>query len=381
MATINITPSQNKLLVINQSIDGSDSSGVITTNLNINDGFDNTVGVVYIERGLTGLTGPSGSRGLEGPQGPSGPPGPSGERGLPGSGLTKLLVGPIEIVENETLNIIGAGGTTVSFAANSNTVSIYSDSLSENYAPINHNHTSNAITNFNEAVDDRVDALLSNGNYIELSYADQDYNSLTISVTGLDLGIDVQPYHPRLSKLSNVQMYQNALICGTGVDQYGTIVISEAGKNLINDVSAEAQRLTLGLGDIATSGSVDFAKINGGNSFTGTQSLGDGELNRFSASLRDINTSGYQIVQSDNGKVLNFNYNTGFINVTFNNNLSLGFNCLVVQMGSGQIRFQDSIYNRLGHTKLVGKYSVATVVKTANNTIILSGDTTAANYS
>jgi hypothetical protein len=45
------------------------------------------------------------------------------------------------------------------------------------------------------------------------------------------------------------------------------------------------------------------------------------------------------------------------------------------------MRFQDSIYNRLGHTKLVGKYSVATVVKTANNTIILSGDTTAANYS
>lgn len=381
MAVINISPNPTKILVINQSIDGSDANGVITTNLNINDGFDNTVGVVYIERGLMGLPGPSGSKGDQGERGLVGPPGPSGERGLPGSGLNKLVVGNIEITENETLNIVGQGGTTVTFSPNSNTVNIYSDPLNENYAPLNHSHTSNQITNFNESVDDRVSELLNPGDYINLTYLDQDYNTLTIGVTGLTIGTDVQPYSNRLSNLANLQMYQDALICGTGLDQYGTILITDAGKNLINDISPEAQRLTLQLGDIATSGSADFAKINGGNNFTGTQSLGDGELNRFSASLRNINTNSYTVVQSDNGKVLNFNYNTGPISVGFNNSLSLGFNCLVVQMGSGQIRFSDPVYNRLGHTKLVGRYSVATIVKAGSDTVILSGDTTSANYS
>lgn len=381
MAVINISPNPTKILVINQSIDGSDSNGVITTNLNINDGFDNTVGVVYIERGLTGLPGPSGEKGEQGERGLIGPPGPSGERGPPGSGLTKLLVGNIEITENETLNIVGQGGTTVTFLPNSNTINIFSDPLNENYAPINHRHTTNQINNFNEAIDDRVSELLKPGEYINLSYLDQDHNSLTVSVTGLKLGVDVQPYSTRLSGLANLQVYQNALICGTGFDKYGTIPITQAGKNLINDISPAAQRLTLQLGDIATSGSADFAKINGGNNFTGTQSLGDGELNRFSASLRNINSNSYTIVQSDNGKVLNFNYSTGPISVSFNSELSLGFNCLVVQMGSGQIRFSDPVYNRLGHTKLVGKYSVATLVKAGLNTVILSGDTTSANYS
>jgi hypothetical protein len=380
MATVNIIPPSQKVLVINQSTDGSDSTGIITTNLNIIDGFDNTVSVVYVERGLTGLTGPSGLPGEIGPSGPAGPIGPSGLQGPPGTGLTKLNVGTITIRENDTLNIEGAGGTVVSFIPNTKTISISSDSLSSQYSQLGHHHNSSEIDNFNESVDDRVANLLQPGNNLQLSYADQDLNTLTISVTGLTIGTNVQAYNSRLSELSNLSIIQNKLICGTGVDKYGTISITDAGKLLINDASASAQRTTLGLGDISTLSSGIFAKLNGGNSFTGTQSLGDGELTRFSASLQTISSSGYTISQADNGKVLTFTNNIRAINVSFSDNLSLGFNCLISQLGSGQVRLSgNGLSNRLGHSKLVGQFSVATLVKAGDNTIIISGDTTDAN--
>lgn len=380
MATVNIIPPSQKVLVINQSTDGSDSSGIITTNLNIVDGFDNTVSVVYVERGLTGLTGPSGLRGEVGPSGPAGPIGPSGLQGPPGTGLTKLNVGTITIRENDTLNIVGTGGTVVSFVPNTKTINISSDSLSAQYSPLGHHHNPSDIDNFNESVDDRVANLLQPGNNLQLSYADQDFNALTISVTGLTIGTNVQAYNNRLTELSNLSITQDKLICGTGVDKYGIISITNAGKLLINDASAAAQRITLGLGDISTLSSGLFAQLNGGNSFTGTQSLGDGELTRFSASLQTISSSGYIISQADNGKVLTFTNNIHAVNVQFSDNLSLGFNCLISQLGSGQVRLTgNGLANRLGHSKLVGQFSVATLVKAGNNTIILSGDTTDAN--
>jgi hypothetical protein len=380
MATVNITPSSPKILVINQSIDGSDSTGVISTNLSIVDGFDNTIGVVYVEKGLTGLAGPSGLRGETGLTGPQGEIGPSGLRGPPGTGLTKLNVGSIIIREDDNLNIVGAGGTTVSFVPNTKTINISSDSLSSQYSPVGHRHISTDINNFNESVDDRVADLLKAGTSLQFNYADQDLNTLTLSVTGLAIGTNVQAYNNRLTQLSNLQITANQLICGTGVDQYSTIPITTAGKILINDVSAAAQRDTLGLGTVATLSADLFARLNGGNSFTGTQSLGDGELTRFSASLQNISSSEYTISQADNGKVLTFTNNDHAVSVQFSSSLSLGFNCLLSQLGSGQVRLSGvGLSNRLGHSKLVGQYSIATLVKAGTSTIILSGDTTDAN--
>jgi hypothetical protein len=380
MATINITNPSPKYLVINQSIDGSDSKNVITTNLTINDGFDNTVGVVYIERGLQGL---QGVRGEVGPIGPIGPIGPSGLRGLPGppgSGLTKLQVGNLEIKENETLNIEGEGGTEVTFYPLTKTIKISSNIVGQDYAAKNHTHISQNITNFNESVDDRISELLEAGSHISLSYNDQDLNQLIISTTGLEIGLDIQAHSNRLDRLAQLPVYGNSLIVGTGVDQYGTTDISNLGKNLINDVTPEAMRSTLELGTAAEYDHEVFAKLEGGNLFTGTQSLGDGELTRFSASLSNKTNNSYVISQSDNGKVLSFNNNNSAINVSFNENLNVGFNCLVAQVGSGQVRFSGTqIYNRAFHNKLIGKYSIATLVKVSTDVIILTGDTTDAN--
>jgi hypothetical protein len=384
MATINIIPPPNKVLIINQSVDGSENN-VISTNLNITDGFDNTVSVAYAERGLQGFTGPSGERGLPGPPGPIGPTGPLGPSGLPGppgSGINTFTINNDLIVDkdNASINFIGSGSIQINTYPQSNTIGIYADPVDGIYSPINHQHIVGNISGFSESVQDIVGNMLEAGAHISLSYNDQDLNKLIIETSGLEIGQDIQAYSSRLSKLAALPVYANTLVAGTGLDQYGTIPISNAGKILINDVSAAAQRTTLGLGDIATHSSSEYAKIEGGNFFTGTQSLGDGELNRFSASINNIASSGYTVIQSDNGKVLTFDNASSAIIVNFANNLNIGFNCLVVQANSGQVRFNSNIlYNRLNHTKLVGKYSVATLVKAGVSTIILSGDTTNAN--
>jgi len=53
----------------------------------------------------------------------------------------------------------------------------------------------------------------------------------------------------------------------------------------------------------------------------------------------------------------------------------------LVQLGSGQVRFtgENAVVNRYQHTKLVGQYSIATLVKISDTVIILSGDTTKDN--
>ena len=380
MATITVLNTATKILVINQSVEGSSDNGVITTNIRINDGFDNTVGVVYVERGLTGFAGPRGvpgELGPVGPQGPVGPAGPSGLIGPPGSGLTKLNIGgAIEIVEDDILNISGSGGTSITFDSISKTVKIYSDPIEFQFAPLFHVHTANSIINFSEAVDDRVGNLLKPGNNIDLNYEDQDFNRLTVSVTGLVIGVDTQAHNDKLDQISDLQIGHNQILYGSGLNQYGTINITEAGKILINDATEEAQRITLGLGNIATHDEEEFAKIDGGNNFTGNQALGDGQLTRFSAFVNEQTGNSYILNQSDNGKVISFNNPTA-INVSFSNNLNMGFNCLISQIGSGQVRLSGTqIVNRLNHTKLVGRYSVATLVKISNDKIILSGDTT-----
>lgn len=376
MATINIANPNPKILVINQSIEGSDSNNVITTNLTINDGFDNIVGVVYIERGLQGLQGIPGPGGGIGPQGKIGPIGPPGPQGPPGSGITKFNIGNLEITDNDTINIVGYGGTSVTFIPITKTIQISSENIDESYARINHTHTSQDISNFNESVDDRVSNLLVPGSHINFTYNDQDLNNFIIGTTGLEIGTDVQAHSNRLDELSNVPVYNNTLICGTGVDKYGTIPITNAGKILINDADAAAQRRTLELGDIATHDADEFAKLEGGNFFTGDQSLGDGKLTRFSAALSNNTGSSYTVTQSDNGKVLSFDSSSA-INVSFSSSLNIGFNCLVAQVGFGQVRFSGAqIFNRAGHNKLIGQYSIATLVKINSNTIILSGDTT-----
>lgn len=385
MPTINVITPENKLLIINTT---ENSEDVRSSTVNINDNFTRAITIVDIERGMqgspgSGLPGPQGAKGEKGDKGDS-IIGPAGPMGPPGSGISVLkLTDFINTISlsgvSDTVKILGINGTSVSLDSNNNTISISSPNTVGIYAPINHQHNISQITNFNEGVDDRVYSLLHSGSYISLSYDDDDFNKLLISVSGLDIGTHTQAHSSILDSISSLPIYSGALLYGNSNTGFRLITATSQAVKLLNDGTAEEQRNTLGLGSSSIYDQAYFAKIDGGNNFTGTQSLGDGELSRFSASINHQNNNYYIIQQSDNGKIVALDHNDSFINVSFANNISNGFNCLVAQLGSGQVRFSGTIFNRYDHTKLVGQYSIATIVKISSSKLLLSGDTTALN--
>ena len=79
-----------------------------------------------------------------------------------------------------------------------------------------------------------------------------------------------------------------------------------------------------------------------------------------------------------NGKIIVF---TGDSNValTVPTGLAIGFNCLIVQEGDGEITLTASgtnIYNRNSHTKTAGQYAVMSLFSYDTNKYISSGDGT-----
>jgi len=382
MANIIIQPPSQNVLVINESTDAnSSSSGVLTTKLNITDNINHFISVVSVDRGLPGLPGPPGPIGPSGLPGlsiigPQGEQGPVGPQGLPGSGINQLLINNNLLLDNQNaeLSIVGSGQTTVSVSPTEIIIG------SPESAPAIHNHYTSEIVGLQEYIDDRIDTLLEPGNSIDINYDDQ-LDSLVVSVTGLSIGTDIQPFSSGLLNISNLTTISGDYIYATGNQQFTTGRISSAGRALIDDLTASDQRTTLGLGSISTFSSGDFASIVGDNNFNGNQSFSDGSLSRFSAYNNEISSSNYTIRTSDNGKVLVFSAN-GVVNVSVPSNLVTGFNCLLVQTGNGQVRLNGTnLVNRIGHTKLVGQYSVATLVKPTTNLTILSGDTTSSNNS
>lgn len=388
MPTLNIQNGSTYTILINQ-LTGDDENS-LSTNVIVKDESRNTISAINVQVGVEGPQGIPGS-GLIGPPGPPGTgiqgiPGPTGERGPTGSGVSSLIISNglngLQIDDsNSTINIIPSGGTSISINSGTNTITIGTQSLNGFYSPVGHQHQSSDISNFNEAVDDRVSDLLIAGDNIGLIYDDLDANTLSIAVTGLSIGQDVQGYSPTLQNISDLVLESGTILYANSNNNLELISLSNSSKNLLNDTTPEEQRATLGLGTAAIFNSGFFAKIDGGNNFNGVQSFGDSPINRFSASINTQAANSYTLVQSDNGKIITFTNDIDHVSVSIDESISPGFNCLVVQLGSGQVRFIDTIQNRYDHTNLVGKYSIATLVKISDipSIVILSGDTTQDN--
>ncbi len=86
---------------------------------------------------------------------------------------------------------------------------------------------------------------------------------------------------------------------------------------------------------------------------------------------------GFTLGNGDNGKVIVINSsNATTITVP---SLSVGFNCMIVQRGAGQVSLSASgvtINNRYSFTKTAGQYSIITLVCIASGVYIASGDMT-----
>jgi hypothetical protein len=156
---------------------------------------------------------------------------------------------------------VGNSGIYVNPSANGDTVTISVSGI-----------TSSQMNDFNTAVDNRislaavspsqvmniVNSGLAEGNNIDLSY-NTGTNIVTVSVTGLTIGSDIQAYDAGLASIASLTTASNNYIYTTSSDTYTTGVITSFGRSLLDDADAAAGRTTLGLGTISTFNSGDYS--------------------------------------------------------------------------------------------------------------------------
>lgn len=102
---------------------------------------------------------------------------------------------------------------------------------------------------------------------------------------------------------------------------------------------------------------------------------GSSTLANFGTVMNDQTGTTYTLTAADNGKIITFNSSSA-ITLTVPS-LSIGFNCMVLQKGTGQVNLAVSgvtISNRYGFTKTAGQFSMLTLVCVASNVFISSGD-------
>jgi hypothetical protein len=121
------------------------------------------------------------------------------------------------------------------------------------------------------------------------------------------------------------------------------------------------------------------AWINMIGSTTSSTITGNGTTSTIAnfSSVINEQTANYTLLNTDNGEIVVINSsNPTTITVP---SLSVGFNCLIVQRGTGQVTLSASgvtISNRYGFTKTAGQHSILTLVCIASGVYIASGDMT-----
>lgn len=88
-------------------------------------------------------------------------------------------------------------------------------------------------------------------------------------------------------------------------------------------------------------------------------------------------TAHYTLSPNDNGAVIEVDSGSG-VNVTVPSLLPVGFNCIVAQVGAGQVTFVTSsttINNVSSHTKTSGQYAEVSLVSRQPDIYLLAGST------
>jgi hypothetical protein len=147
----------------------------------------------------------------------------------------------------------------------------------------------------------------------------------------------------------------------TGLLVYNTATIGASPNNVIPGYYYWNGSAWIAIIGASTSSSI------AGNGTTST-------LSNFSSVMND-QTASYTLTNSDNGKVVTLN-SASAVTVTVPS-LSVGFNCMIVQKGTGQVTLSASgvtILNRYSFTKTAGQYAILSLVCIEANKYISSGD-------
>ncbi len=122
----------------------------------------------------------------------------------------------------------------------------------------------------------------------------------------------------------------------------------------------------------------DIAYTSGNISTTGALTGGNSSTSFLSGFAANINTQSgttYTMDATDNGKVIQTTSSSA-VTINIPTGLPNGFNCTVVQMGTGQITFSGTAtrINRTGFTKSASQYSVMSVLHLGSNNVLVTGE-------
>jgi hypothetical protein len=108
----------------------------------------------------------------------------------------------------------------------------------------------------------------------------------------------------------------------------------------------------------------------------------DGAMYGYSGKINAQTGTTYETLDSDKGKVITLS-NAGAITLTIHEDAPVGFNCLIIQLGAGQVTVAaggtGNVRNYDGHTKLAGQYAMGSILVVSNAgtapEVYLSGNT------
>ena len=118
---------------------------------------------------------------------------------------------------------------------------------------------------------------------------------------------------------------------------------------------------------VAILGNITTSSISGNGTTT--------TLTNFGAEVNTQSGTTYTLTASDNGKIISCTSNSA-VTITVPA-LSIGFNCLIVQRGSGQVTLSASgstINNRYNFNKTAGQHAIMSLVSVAAGIFVSSGD-------
>jgi len=148
----------------------------------------------------------------------------------------------------------------------------------------------------------------------------------------------------------------------TGLLVYNTATTGTAPNNV-----APGYYFWNGTAWVALLGNITTSSISGNGTTT--------TLTNFGAEVNVQGGTSYTLAASDNGKIISCTSNSP-VTITVPA-LSIGFNCLIVQRGSGQVTLTASgstINNRYNFNKTAGQHAIMSLVSVAAGQFISSGD-------
>ncbi|MEQ8683141.1 MAG: hypothetical protein RID25_25470, partial [Cyclobacteriaceae bacterium] len=134
------------------------------------------------------------------------------------------------------------------------------------------------IQAWDQALDDISGLAVTDGNIIVADGTNwvAETGATARASLGLAIGSDVQAYDAGLNSIAGLVTAADQMVYTTGSDTYTVTSLTAAGRAILDDANAAAQRTTLGLGSLSTLNSIGSSEVTD-NSLT-TDDLGTGSV-------------------------------------------------------------------------------------------------------